>query len=1153
MVLVLAMFLAVSSIPISEIHAEQAEHIEQEEQTEEPIILTFNGIIPKNSVVMIVGEIQEIKISCTEGIIEKVEWSNDAPEIVSILEVKDATDAEGTTAMVDTEYTSDVEDAVMLEAKEIGTANITAKITTDQETIERKITVVTQKDTGNTVYTEDIQEETYIEAANLSLYSAGDITITFDGLVRSDYTTVEVGDDREVKISVEGETIKSIQWSSGDTSILTISGDKNGALVTAKSIGVVIIKAIITTNSGTATKEVTISTREHIDTIKGYANANADLLNAATESSYISRTVSKGDSFDIRGKNGKYYWISYDGSSLFILKSKVNIPAVEVILDKDYVAMKKNGQETLRATVLPDLYTGSTSWNSTKTDVATVNNVGKVTGVKEGIAKIQSIAESMSGNIQTDSTISVWTELNEAAAIITKNTDGKASATSDSSTVSSLAKDTSIKVIGQCEGYYYVRLEDSSLSFVEKGAVNILATSISLDSTSVTIGQGESCQLVAKILPELATDKKVLWSSNNSNVVKVDSNGKITGIKTGTAYVYAKTSDGKQVANCKVLVQKDQVSYAPPTANLSLLQAGYDSITVEFRLNSSKKESYEYYVLFTEVNNSSNQRITQKYKATTNKYFQMNFTGLDYNTTYDVKIYVKYQGEWHWNMGQMKTKKPTMVLSVKSHGEASVQLNIKTTPKKINYDSYVVRYKENGKKAYTVLGKKDYTRKGNLINIKKKLSKGKTYTFKVSYYNKRGKVICAKTAKVKRGDVVVSTKLDKKFTKITVSWNKVNFAKGYEIYRSETKGKLGKKIKTIKKAGTTKYIDTTKNLISGKKYYYKVRPYWNENKKKKRGSSNQSSILCRRFDATLNKQVLLEKMGLKDKIAGNKTNINQFGLAESGQTYYPAIKYQFDGKKLTMHLYIQYSSYQFNNAFVNGEAQFTEQSISTILKKKRDTGESYVGLFEKGLKKYCHNQTIMGSKKDFGEGVNFKTDLIIHRQDNSKESYHQNQQFIEIMIGGIDKYSYRNGDTSTSQDPYWYYALSGQKIYMPEDYQLKLNVERKTPHGDYMEVAAHEMGHILGLADAYYDYENDVDRCTENTETCIYEDERYHNMMKGGNRGFVANDFEMMLRAYKNGTQGIPATAIQAYKTFGNFIISEAIKNKDDKVETYPE
>lgn len=62
---------------------------------------------------------------------------------------------------------------------------------------------------------------------------------------------------------------------------------------------------------------------------------------------------------------------------------------------------------------------------------------------------------------------------------------------------------------------------------------------------------------------------------------------------------------------------------------------------------------------------------------------------------------------------------------------------------------------------------------------------------------------------------------------MTVSWNKVNKASGYYVYRS-TNGKKFTKIATVKSANTAKYSDkkATKN---GQKYVYKVVTYYNGN------------------------------------------------------------------------------------------------------------------------------------------------------------------------------------------------------------------------------------------------------------------------------------------------------------------------------------
>ena len=99
---------------------------------------------------------------------------------------------------------------------------------------------------------------------------------------------------------------------------------------------------------------------------------------------------------------------------------------------------------------------------------------------------------------------------------------------------------------------------------------------------------------------------------------------------------------------------------------------------------------------------------------------------------------------------------------------------------------------------------------------------------------------------------------------------------------------------------------------------------------------------------------------------------------------------------------------------------------------------------------------------------------------------------------------------------------------------------------DYGTVAAHELGHILGLADAYYDY--GYDRCADNTETGHkYGKRLYDNLMKHHiyYKKLKANDVEMMLKAYEESSKYVS----QYYKTYGDYTISEVINNKNDKQE----
>ncbi|HHY27230.1 MAG TPA: hypothetical protein GX523_10920 [Desulfitobacterium dehalogenans] len=68
---------------------------------------------------------------------------------------------------------------------------------------------------------------------------------------------------------------------------------------------------------------------------------------------------------------------------------------------------------------------------------------------------------------------------------------------------------------------------------------------------------GDSATLAVKIAPYKA-NQKVTWKSSNTAVATVDANGKVVGIKAGTAYVTATTEDGSKSATCRVTVANSQ-------------------------------------------------------------------------------------------------------------------------------------------------------------------------------------------------------------------------------------------------------------------------------------------------------------------------------------------------------------------------------------------------------------------------------------------------------------------------------------------------------------------------------------------------------------------------------------------------------------------
>lgn len=79
--------------------------------------------------------------------------------------------------------------------------------------------------------------------------------------------------------------------------------------------------------------------------------------------------------------------------------------------------------------------------------------------------------------------------------------------------------------------------------------------SVKLNKTTVTMYTGNSLTLKATVSPSDATNKKVTWKSSNSKVAVVNSKGKVTAKKNGTATISAVTADGKKKATCKITVK----------------------------------------------------------------------------------------------------------------------------------------------------------------------------------------------------------------------------------------------------------------------------------------------------------------------------------------------------------------------------------------------------------------------------------------------------------------------------------------------------------------------------------------------------------------------------------------------------------------------
>ncbi len=169
------------------------------------------------------------------------------------------------------------------------------------------------------------------------------------------------------------------------------------------------------------------------------------------------------------------------------------IVSVESItLNKDEFTLYIDNSEKLEYTILPENATNKTvTWESSNTDIATVDQSGKVTAKQEGSATIT--VTTADGNKQASSTVTV-----------TKKT--------------------------------------------------IHVESITLNKHELTLNLNESEKLEYTILPEDATNKNVTWESSNPSIATVDQSGKVIAIQVGNATITVTTEDSQKQDVCEVEV-----------------------------------------------------------------------------------------------------------------------------------------------------------------------------------------------------------------------------------------------------------------------------------------------------------------------------------------------------------------------------------------------------------------------------------------------------------------------------------------------------------------------------------------------------------------------------------------------------------------------
>ena len=84
----------------------------------------------------------------------------------------------------------------------------------------------------------------------------------------------------------------------------------------------------------------------------------------------------------------------------------------------------------------------------------------------------------------------------------------------------------------------------------------ILATDIYFVKDSINVSENETVQLATNIIPSNSNDRRLIWSSFDESIAKVDAQGRVTGISAGYASIMVQLESNSHWATCYVHVYR---------------------------------------------------------------------------------------------------------------------------------------------------------------------------------------------------------------------------------------------------------------------------------------------------------------------------------------------------------------------------------------------------------------------------------------------------------------------------------------------------------------------------------------------------------------------------------------------------------------------
>jgi len=265
-------------------------------------------------------------------------------------------------------------------------------------------------------------------------------------------------------------------------------------------------------------------------------------------------------------KTEKEVNVAKEDTAVEVVQESAPVDTVEWVESSKTSVSGGDGYEAVDKSKITDPSTTSSAWFFTK--FTSGNEIKAVTGIA---VSPTTLSLKVDDSASLSATISPSDATNKGVTWST-GSSGIAMVDSDGKVTAKAVGETTITATSADGG----KTATCTVTVEAKTPATVAVTGVTLDKTTASVAVESTVSLTATVAPADATDKTLTWSSSDTAIATVGTDGKVTGVKAGSATITATSNgDTTKKATCTVtvtnkLIPATAITLSPATQTLAI-------------------------------------------------------------------------------------------------------------------------------------------------------------------------------------------------------------------------------------------------------------------------------------------------------------------------------------------------------------------------------------------------------------------------------------------------------------------------------------------------------------------------------------------------------------------------------------------------------